>query len=40
MCVLSQVQLFEPIWTAARQAPLSMGFFRQEILEWAIVKLG
>ena len=36
MCVcvctqsLSCVQLLEAPWTAARQAPLSMGFFRQE----------
>ena len=33
MCVLShfsRVQLFETTWTVARQAPLSMGFSRQE----------
>ena len=30
MCVLSHVQLFATPWTVARQAPLSMGFFRQE----------
>ena len=29
-CVLSHVQLFATPWTAARQAPLSMGFSRQE----------
>ena len=32
-CVLSrftQVQLFEILWTAARQSPLSLGFSRQE----------
>ena len=29
-CVLSRVQLFETIWILARQAPLSMGFPRQE----------
>ena len=32
-CVLSCfscVQLFVTLWTVARQAPLSMGFFRQE----------
>ena len=29
MCACS-VQLFETPWTAARQAPLSTGFFRQE----------
>ena len=28
--VLSHVQLFETPWTVARQAPLSMGFSRQE----------
>ena len=28
-CV-SRVQLFETPWTVAHQAPLSMGFFRQE----------
>ena len=33
VCVLSHfshVQLFVSLWTAAHQAPLSMGFFRQE----------
>ena len=33
MCVLRcfhQVQLSGTLWTAAHQAPLSMGFFRQE----------
>ena len=32
VCVksLSHVQLFETPWTVARQAPLSMGFSRQE----------
>ena len=30
MCVLSHVQLFATSWIAARQAPLSMEFFRQE----------
>ena len=28
--LLSHVQLFETLWTVARQAPLSMGFPRQE----------
>ena len=28
--MLSRVQLFETPWTVAHQAPLSMGFFRQE----------
>ena len=30
VCVLSGVQLFAIPWTAARQAPLSMGFPRQQ----------
>ena len=30
MCVLSCIQLFVTSWTIARQAPLSMGFPRQE----------
>ena len=29
-CMLSHVQLFVTPWTVAHQAPLSMGFFRQE----------
>jgi len=29
-CVLSRVQLFVTTWTVAHQAPLSMGFPRQE----------
>ena len=29
-CVLSRVRLFATPWIVARQAPLSMGFFRQE----------
>ena len=29
-CVFSHVRLFATPWTAARQAPLSMGFSRQE----------
>ena len=28
--VLSRVRLFATLWTVAHQAPLSMGFFRQE----------
>ena len=28
--LLSRVQLFATLWTAAQQAPPSMGFFRQE----------
>ena len=30
LCVLSHVPLFATLWTLAHQAPLSMGFFRQE----------
>ena len=30
VCVLSHVLLFTTLWTVARQAPLSMGFPRQE----------
>ena len=30
VCVLSQVQLFMTPWTVAHQAPLFMGFLRQE----------
>ena len=30
----SHVQLFASLWTVAHQAPLSMGFSRQRILEW------
>ena len=30
VCVLSHVRLFVAPWTVDHQAPLSMGFFRQE----------
>ena len=30
VCMLSSVQLFETLWTVARQAPLSMRLSRQE----------
>ena len=30
MCIFSSVQLFATPWTVVRQAPLSMGFSRQE----------
>ena len=30
VCALSHVRLFAIPWTVAHQAPLSMGFFRQE----------
>ena len=29
-CILSRVRFFVTSWTVARQAPLSMGFSRQE----------
>ena len=31
---LSRVRLFATPWTVAHHAPLSMGFSRQELLEW------
>ena len=34
VCALSHVQLFVIPWTVARQAPLSMGFCRQEYWIW------
>ena len=33
----SHVRLFATVWTAAHQAPLSMGFYRQEY--WSRVPL-
>ena len=30
LCVLSPVQLLVTLWTVAHQAPLSMGFSKQE----------
>ena len=36
-CILSHVWLFSAPWTVAHQAPLSMEFSRQEILEWVAV---
>ena len=35
--VLSYAQLFASPWTVARRTPLSMGFSRQEILEWIAI---
>ena len=35
--LLSHVQLFASPWTVAHQAPLSMGFPRQEY--WSVLKL-
>jgi len=39
VCVqsLSHVWLFATPWTAAHQAPLSMGFFQARILEWVTI---
>ena len=34
---LSRVRLLATPWTAAHQAPLSMGFSRQELLEWGAI---
>ena len=34
MCVLSRAQLFATPWTLVHQAPLSMGFSRQEYWSW------
>ena len=39
MGVLSRVQLFVTPWTIARQAPMSMEFSRQRVLEWVAVSL-
>ena len=33
--VLSCVQLFMILWTAAHQVPLSMGILQARILQWA-----
>ena len=41
MCMLSCVQLFAIQWTVAYEAPLSMGFSRQENWsEWSFLSLG
>ena len=34
---LSHVWLFVTLWTVARQAPLSMGFFQAILLEWVVI---
>ena len=36
VCSFSRVQIFVTPWTAAFQAPLSMGFSRQEYGEWVV----
>ena len=33
----SSVQLFATLWTPSHQASLSIGFFRQRVLEWAAI---
>ena len=35
--LLCRVRLFETPWTAAHQAPLSMGFFQARALEWVAI---
>ena len=35
--LLSHVQLLATPWTAAYQAPPSMGFFQARVLEWAAI---
>ena len=41
VCMLSRVQLFAIQWTVAYEAPLSMGFSRQENWsEWSFLSLG
>ena len=37
VCMLSHVRLVATWWTVARQAPLSMEFSKQEILEWVAI---
>ena len=36
-CMLSCVRFFATSWTAARQAPLAMGFSRQEYGKWVAI---
>ena len=36
---LIYVQLFVTLWTIALQTPLSLGFLRQELLEWVAISL-
>ena len=35
--LLSHVRLFATPWTAARQAPLSVGIIQARILEWVAI---
>ena len=37
LCRFSPVWLFATLWTIAHQAPLSMEFSRQELLEWVAI---
>ena len=37
MLSLSRVQLFATPWIVAHQAPLSMGFLQERILEWVAI---
>ena len=37
LCRFSHVWLFATLWTIAHQAPLSMEFSRQELLEWVAI---
>ena len=37
--LLSCVRLFATPWTAARQAPLSMGILQARILQWVVISL-
>ena len=37
---LSRVRLLATPWTAAYQAPPSMGFFQARVLEWGAIALG
>ena len=34
ICLFSRIWLFDTLWFITLQAPLSMGFSRQRILEW------
>ena len=34
---LSLVRLLATLWTAAHQAPPSMGFFQARVLEWGAI---
>ena len=38
--MLSHFRLFETLWTVARQAPLSMGFFQARIMASHVYRLG